>query len=156
MCMFCWLSGHSSVKCRVRAPGCFNHGPDTKLVRGSVVGGPDYDSLLVGARVKVDTKHPKQRNFEGVVTAFDSDTGLHTITTDAGEPLYHYLGYVTREGMAIVGARLCVCSHAVGALLSDCTLRSSGSCAAAAGAAGRAAAAAAGARGCALHMLCVV
>ena len=35
MCMFCYLHGHSSVKCRVKAPGCYNHGPELKQHKGT-------------------------------------------------------------------------------------------------------------------------
>jgi hypothetical protein len=110
-CAFCWLHGHSGVKCRVRAPGCFNHGPETKLVRGSVVGGPDFDELLLGERVSVHTTHPKLRRYEGVVTAFDAATGLHTVTTDAGDTACDYLSYVTKEGMDVLSWGACGVQH---------------------------------------------
>jgi hypothetical protein len=101
-CRFCWLHGHSAVKCRVKAPGCYNHGPNETLVKGVPVGGPDFDARLLGERVAVHTSHPKLRRYEGVVTAFDAATGECTVTSDAGDTFRDYLSYVTCAGMDVL------------------------------------------------------
>jgi hypothetical protein len=94
-CGPCWARGSSAVKCRVTGHDCLSHGPAA----------PDFDSTLFGKYVVCAAKANNTGGLEGLVTAFDSASGEHVVTTAAGEKVEVYLGYVPAVRMTVSGVR---------------------------------------------------
>lgn len=104
-CCYCTYKRHGAAKCRTRGGTSFNHGP---VVDQNGRAGPDVDVGHFPLDAFVVCARPA---FQGRITAFNAETGQHTLTQTDGQTRVAYLAYLFKHCTVTPGAnpQTCAC-----------------------------------------------